>query len=453
MAIDIKENISEIQDFLSEEIDFNMSIADLARSLIDIKQEDEATFFELLEQFPDDILGDVVLELPDHYLKSIIENIPSQKLTDAIEDLESDDAAELMDDIEQIDEEKALEIFEALDKEDQDDIKRINRYDDEEAGAYMQTEVFSAQYDEKIQDAVDRLRELKAQGEIENVHQVSIVGKLNRLMYTVFLEDLITFNFDKTFRAALDGREEDFKPRYVTDDEDIAEVIELFEDYDLSSLPIVNEHGSLLGRITADDIHDIIQERATEQIYNLAGVDDEAEHEEGIYEAGKARMSWLFINLITAIIASFVIGMFDQVLQVYVALAVLMPIVASMGGNAGTQTLTVMVRQLALGEIDFDNAKRAIKKEIILSMTNGLVFALMIGVIAYIWFGEPKIGLVIAASMVINLFFAGVFGSFIPLTLERFGIDPAIGSTVFLTTVTDILGFLSFLGLATLVLM
>lgn len=453
MAIDIKENISEIQDFLSEEIDFNMSIADLARSLIDIKQEDEATFFELLGQFPDDILGDVVLELPDHYLKSIIENIPSQKLTDAIEDLESDDAAELMDDIEQIDEKKAQEIFEALDKENQDDIKRINRYDDEEAGAYMQTEVFSAQYDEKIQDAVDRLRELKARGELENVHQVSIVGKLNRLMYTVFLEDLITFNFDKTFRVALDGREEDFKPRYVTDDEDIAEVIELFEDYDLSSLPIVNEHGSLLGRITADDIHDIIQERATEQIYNLAGVDDDAEHEEGIYEAGKARMSWLFINLITAIIASFVIGMFDQVLQVYVALAVLMPIVASMGGNAGTQTLTVMVRQLALGEIDFDNAKRAIKKEIILSMTNGLVFALMIGIVAYIWFGEPKIGLVIAASMVINLFFAGVFGSFIPLTLERFGIDPAIGSTVFLTTVTDIVGFLSFLGLATLVLM
>jgi len=218
-------------------------------------------------------------------------------------------------------------------------------------------------------------------------------------------------------------------------------------------LPIVDYNGRLLGRITSDDIHDVIEERATEQIYHLAGVDDEAEHEEGLYEAGKSRMSWFFLNLITAIIASFVIGLFDQVLQAYVALAVLMPIVASMGGNAGTQSLTIMVRQLALGEVDFENSKDAITKEIILSGINGFVFALLIGIISYLWFEEVKIGLVIAASMMINLLCAGFFASIIPLSLKKLGIDPAIGSTVFLTTITDVVGFLSFLGLASLVLM
>jgi len=450
---EIKDIKNEIELFLDEEVDHEMSVSDIAKSLLRIKSKKESQFFKLLERLPNDVLGDVVLELPEHLLKSILENISSEKLSDAIEDLESDDATDLMQEIEEINEDKAEEILSGLDQEDQDEIKRLSIYEENEAGSYMQTEVFSATYDEKIQDAVDRLRRLKLEGELENIHQVSIIGKLNRLIYTVFLEDLITFDFKETFHEAIEGKEENFKPRYVRDDADISEVIELFEDFDLSSLSVVNEHGGLLGRITADDIHDIIQEQATEQIYHLAGVDDDAEHEEGIFEAGKARMTWLSLNLFTAILASFVIGLFDEVLQVYVALAVLMPIVASMGGNAGTQTLTIMVRQLALGDIDFDNAKFAIKKEIIISLANGVVFALVIGIITFVWFGDPKIGFVIAAAMIINLLCAGFFGATIPLSLKKLGIDPAIGSTVFLTTVTDIVGFLSFLGLASLVLM
>jgi len=450
---EIKDNVNEIESFLNEEIDYDMSAAEIAKCLLPIKNEDESLYLELLQKLPNDVLGDVVLELPEYHLKSIVENISSAQLSEVIEDLESDDAADLMQDIEEINEDKAEEIFAGLDKEDQEDIKRLSMYEEDEAGSYMQTEVFTASYEEKIQDAIDRLRQLKREGELENIHQVSVVGKINRLLYTIFLEDLITFDFKKSFKEALEGIEEEFKPRYVTDDEDISAVIELFEDYDLSALPVVNEHGSLLGRITADDIHDVIQERATEQIYHLAGVDEEAEHEEGLYEAGKSRMSWLFLNLITAIVASLVIGLFDQVLQAYVALAVLMPIVASMGGNAGTQTLTIMVRQLALGEVDFENSKHAIKKEIILSVINGLVFALLIGIISFLWFQEVKIGFVIAIAMIVNLFCAGFFGAMIPLSLKKFGIDPAIGSTVFLTTITDVVGFLSFLGLANLVLM
>ncbi len=450
---DIKDNIEIIEAYLSGKIDYEISVSDLAKYLKSIKEDDEALFISLLQKFPNDILGDLVLELPEYYLKNIIENIPSERLSEAIEDLESDDATDLIQDIEEIDEDKAEEILSSLDKEDQEEIKRLSRYDDEEAGAYMQTEVFTALCDEKIQSAVDRLRDLKKEGELENVHQVSIVGKLDRLLYSISLEDLITFNFTNNFTQEIEGNEDEYKPRYVRDNENISKVIELFEDYDLSSLPIVDYHGKLLGRITSDDIYDIIQERATDQIYKLAGVDDEIEHEESTFEAGKARVIWLFLNLCTAILGASVIGMFENVIQSYVALAILMPIVASMGGNAGTQSLTIMVRQLALGDIDRENAKAAIKKELSIAVANGLIFALSIGIIAYIWFNDTRIGIVIAIAMMINLVIAGVVGSLVPLGLKRAGIDPAVGSSVFLTTTTDIVGFFSFLGLASLVLM
>jgi magnesium transporter len=188
-------------------------------------------------------------------------------------------------------------------------------------------------------------------------------------------------------------------------------------------------------------------------MYQLAGVDDDFEHDDNLYVTAKKRGYWLFLNLGTAILASLVIGIFEETLQAYVALAILMPIVASMGGNAGTQTLAVMVRQLALGDIDFDNSKDAIKKEVFISLVNGFVFAVIIGGIAWFWFNTAMLGVVIAISMIINLFSAGFFGASIPLILKKFDIDPAIGSTVLLTTVTDIVGFFSFLMLAKVILL
>jgi magnesium transporter len=218
-------------------------------------------------------------------------------------------------------------------------------------------------------------------------------------------------------------------------------------------MPIVDNTGKLLGRITSDDIYDIMNEHATDQMFNLAGVNDDAEDNDDLINAGKTRAVWLSINLITAIAASLVIGLFEETLQSIVALAILMPIVASMGGNAGTQSLTVVVRQLALGDIAKHDAFRTIKKEVILSLVNGLFFAIIMGIIASIWIDKGMLGVVIALSMLINLLSAGFFGSMVPLLLKRFDVDPAIGSTVILTTVTDIVGFLSFLGLATLILL
>jgi len=437
-----------IEEFLQDPEHSKISHADLAKALKNLANNEPEIFEEYLEKIPNEYLGDIALELPEKYLKKVIINLENDDLKEIVEELDSDDATDLLQDIEDIDEEKAETILSSLDKEDQEEIKRLKKYDEDQAGAHMQTELFEANVDEKVSDAIARFKKLKEEDELDNIHQVFITGTFNKLMFTIPLEELILFDFSKTFKDQIKGREDDFRPIFVRDTDNIEEVAQLFKEHDLSVIAVVNDQNELIGRITSDDIYDILEESATEQIYNLAGVDDEAEEDEDIIQAGKTRATWLFINLITAILASFVIQMFDATISSYVALAVLMPIVASMGGNAGTQTLTVTVRRLALGDIELSQAKETIKKEVLLSLGNGFIFALVIGLIAYIWFGDSKLGLVIAASMVINLFFAGFFGAFIPLVLKRLNIDPAVGSTVILTTVTDVVGFFSFLGLA-----
>ena len=441
-----------IESYLKDPEHSDIPISDVARALRKIAKLDEALFNHYLQKIPNEYLGDIALELPEKYLRGVVDELDSESLKEVIEELESDDATDLIQDIEEIDKEKADEILSSMDEEDQEEIKMLKRYDEEQAGAHMQTELFSANIDETVESSIERLKKLKAEGELENVHQVYITGTFGKLMFAIPLEDLLTFDFKKPYKELLIGREEDFKPIFVHDTDNIREVAKLFSEHDLSAIPVVNAQNELVGRITSDDIYDILEEQATEQIYNLAGVDDEAEEEEDVFEAGKKRATWLLINLLTAILASFVIQMFDATIQSYVALAVLMPIVASMGGNAGTQTLTVTVRQLALGDIELSNAKETIKKEVLLSLANGMLFALLLGIISWIWFGEVRLGFVIAASMVINLLMAGFFGAMIPLVLKRLNIDPAVGSTVILTTVTDVVGFFSFLGLASIFL-
>lgn len=441
-----------IEAYLKDPEHSDIPIAELAKALRAIAKEDETLFHNYLEKIPNEYLGDIVLELPEKYLRDVISELKTEELAEVIEELESDDATDLIQDIEEIDSEKAHEILSTMDEADREEIDKLKRYDEDQAGAHMQTELFSALIDEKVSDSIERLKKLKREGKIENIHQVYIVGTFGQLLFAIPLEDLLTFDFNRTYKEILKERQEDFKPIFVRDTDDIHEVARLFREHDLSVVPVVDDHHKLIGRITSDDVYDILQESATEQIYHLAGVDDEAEEEDNVWEAGKKRAIWLFINLLTAILASFVIQMFDATIQSYVALAVLMPIVASMGGNAGTQTLTVTVRQLALGEIDLPNAWETIRKEVLLSLVNGLLFALILGIISWIWFGEVKLGFVIAASMVINLLMAGFFGAVIPLVLKRLHIDPAVGSSVILTTVTDVVGFFSFLGLASLFL-
>lgn len=426
---------------------------DIANSLKKIYKNNSDEFYFVLKQLPDEILGEVILELPEYIREDTYTELSSEQLTDAVEEMDSDDQTDIIQEIEELDKEKAKEVFEGLEEENQQEINWLKRYEDDEAGAYMQTELFSANINEKIGDSIARLKHLKAEGELENIHQVFIINDDKILLASISLEDLIIFDFEKTYSDIINSDDNKFKPFKVQDDEDIDFVAKQFEQYDLSVVAVVGYQGMLIGRITSDDILDVIEQNATEQMYQLAGVNEEYEHEDNLLTTAKKRGIWLFINLGTAVLASLVIGLFDQTIQQYVALAILMPIVASMGGNAGTQTLAVMVRQLALGEIDYDNSKDAIKKEVFISVVNGFIFALIIGLIASVWFSTAMLGVVIALSMVINLFSAGFFGASIPLVLKKFDIDPAVGSTVLLTTVTDIVGFFSFLGLAKVILL
>jgi magnesium transporter len=426
--------------------------SDISKYLVKIFKDNSDDFYISLSKLPKDILGEVLLELPENIRDKAYSHLSIAKLVDAVEAVETDDATDIILDIEDLDKEKSKSIFSNLEKEDQDDIAWLKRYEENEAGAFMQTELFSARLDETIQEAIDRLKKEKAENNLENIHQVFLVDDKQTLITSILLEDLIVIDFNNTFQNILDNNSTPTQTIHVKADEHIDEVIKLFEQYDLSVVAVTGYQNRLIGRITSDDIIDEIEKNATEQMYQLAGVHEEAQYDDDILTTTKSRGTWLFINLFTAILASFTIGLFDEILTQYVALAILMPIVASMGGNAGTQTLAVMVRQLALGTIELDNSKETIKKEVAVALINGLTFAFIMGIIAALWFHTNLLGVVIGLSMIINIFAAGFFGAVIPLILKKIQIDPAIGSTVVLTTITDIVGFFSFLGLASIML-
>jgi len=418
-----------------------------------LKDLDDKSFADAVQSIPKELIADVALELPDRYFEDVLESFTAQEIAESLTELESDDQTDFIQELEERDEEMAKEVFDELDSEDQADILQLKQYEENEAGAYMQIEVYTAGLEQNVHDVIKDFAELRRKDELENVNYLFVTDKDKKLRYGVGLDNLLVFNFNKTLKENIEQTPEKFKPIVSTDHDDITEVVQKFQEYDLNSMPVVDEAGVLLGRITSDDIYDVINEQATDQMYNLAGVNDDAEEDEDIFKAGKARAVWLSVNLLTAIAASLVIGMFEETLQSIVALAILMPIVASMGGNAGTQSLTVVVRQLALGDIAKHDAFRTIKKEVILSLANGLFFAIIMGLIASLWFDKGMLGVVIALSMIINLLSAGFFGSMVPLLLKKLNVDPAIGSTVILTTVTDVVGFFSFLGLATLILL
>ncbi len=450
------EQVEQLVEILNKEIiEFKKESStvhpyDISEQLLKLRDLDEEEYSSILKKIPSTLLAEVLSEMPDIVQEEISEHISTKKIVAVTSNMDTDDAADFIQNISEENEELAQEILESFDDEDKELLEQLISYDDNEAGAHMQTELFSAKIDEKIGDAIKRLKALKEIGEVDNIWHCHITDKRGVYLGSVGLEELIIFEHDMKFS---DVPNEKLRNYNVSHKADLKEVVEMVTNYNLSSLPVVDNRNRLIGRITSDDVYDIIQDSATEQIYNMAGVNDEAEQEESMYQIGKSRAIWLGVNLLTAIAASIVIGIFDATIQSLVALAILMPIVASMGGNAGTQTLTVTVRQMALGDIENEDAKKTIYKEVIISLVNGLLFATVIGIIAYVWFKLPLLGIVIALSMVINLLSAGFFGAVIPLTLQKLKIDPAIGSTVLLTTVTDVVGFFSFLGLATLILL
>lgn len=390
-----------------------------------------------------DLLGNdfdfsALTEVDDAIRAEIVDHLPNDQIADAVKDLDSDDAVYILEDM---DEEDRQEILSKLPFTERIRLKRALDYPEETAGRRMQTEFVAVPPFWTVGQTIDYMRDDTDLP--DRFSQIFVIDPTFKLLGAVYLDQIL-----RTKRATKieDIMHETRHAIPATMDQE--EAAREFEQYDLLSAAVVDENDRLVGVLTIDDVVDVIQQEAEEDLMRMGGVGDE-ELSDTVLATSRSRVPWLAVNLITAFLAASVIGLFDETIQKIVALAVLMPIVAGMGGNAGSQTMTVTVRALATKEIDIYNAWRIIRREIGVGLINGLVFAVLIGLVAMFWFENKNIGGIIAAAMVINMFAAALAGILIPLLLEKVGADPAVASSVFVTAVTDCVGFFAFLGLAT----
>jgi len=369
----------------------------------------------------------------------IVNALPNEKIAGAVQELDSDDAVFILEDMDEADQE---DILAKIPFEERLRLRRSLDYPEETAGRRMQTELVAVPEFWSVGQTIDHLRD--DSNLPDRFHEIFVVGPAFNLLGSVALDAVLRTRRDQTITEIMGETS-----HHIDANLDQEEAARLFERYDLLSAAVVDAEDRLVGVLTIDDVVDVIHQEAEEDIKLLAGVGDE-ELSDSVWSIARSRFTWLLVNLLTAIMASLVIGLFDATIEEMVALAILMPIVASMGGNAGTQTMTVAVRALATRDIDSSNAARVFRREMMVGAFNGLVFAVIIGLVASIWFSNTLLGVVIGAAMVFNMLCAAMAGVSIPILLNRMNVDPAIASTVFVTTVTDVIGFFAFLGLAAL---
>ncbi|MBN2872753.1 MAG: magnesium transporter, partial [Halothiobacillaceae bacterium] len=374
-----------------------------------------------------EIDGEILTEIDEGIREEVIESMPPEVLAEAVRELDSDDVVDLIEDLEEPQQEAILD---ALDETDRAAVEKSLAYPDYSAGRLMQREVVTAPEHWTVGETIDFLR--KAEWLPDQFYHVILVDPGHHPIGNVTLGRILSAP-----RASklVDICEDEF--RTISAYQDEGDVAYAFNQYHLISAPVVDEDDRLVGVITIDDAMSVLDEEHEEDILRLAGVGDESAISDTVMETVRQRLPWLFINLLTAILASAVISIFEGTIQKLVALAVLMPIVASMGGNAGTQTLTVAVRALATRDLTESNVWRVVRREAIVGLLNGLAFAVVMGIVAAFWFSGAQLGIVIALAMVINLVVAALSGILIPLALEKLGADPALASGTFVTTMTD----------------
>jgi len=414
--------------------------ADIADMLEQMNAFDRTRLIKLYGQEFD---GEILSELDESVRADVIAALNPQVLADAVRELDSDDVVDLLEDLDQPQQDAILEVLEDSDRVA---VRQSLTYPEYSAGRLMQREVVMAPEHWNVGEAIDYLR--NQEDLPEQFYHIVLVDPRLHPLGNVTLGKLMASRREVMLQSLLEPM---FKTIPVTQYE--GDVAYAFNQYHLISAPVVDEEGRLVGVITIDDAMAVLDEEHEEDILRLAGVGDESSLSDKVITTTKQRLPWLAVNLVTAILASLVIAQFEMALTQIVALAVLMPIVASMGGNAGTQSLTVAVRALATRDLTGANFWRVIRREGLVGMINGVIFAVVMGIVGLIWFGSVDLGLVIAAAMVINLVVAGLAGTAIPVALEKAGVDPALASGAFVTTVTDVVGFLAFLGLAVLVLL
>lgn len=415
----------------------NLAIPDIAHHIESAPPKARRILWELLDE---DFEGEVLGELSEQVQQEFLKGMDSAEVASMFEGLDADDIADIM---QQLPEQVIPEVLQAMDAQDRQRVESILTYDQDTAGGLMNTDAITVRPDLTM-DVV--LRYLRRHEEIPQVTDaLFVVNRRDIFLGTLPINKILTSSPNITVRELM-----------ITDVEAIpaampdSQVAKLFERHDWISAAVVDGEGKLLGRITIDDVVDVILEDADHSLLGMAGLSDEEETFTSVQRSAPRRAIWLGINLLTAILASSVISLFEGTIDKVVALAILMPIVASMGGVAGSQTLTVVVRGIALGQISRNNIKWLLGKEFAVGAINSMIWALVMGLIASWWFDDYLIGVLIAAAMVINLLTAAVAGSLLPVLLKSMRIDPALAGSVVLTTVTDVTGFLSFLGLATL---
>ena len=430
----LEEGDKEQIDFLLEPL-HNADIADVFEQLSDHHRR------ILTSVIGSEMEPEVLSELDDSTLDDVIAEMDDQDVARAISQMESDDAVHVLEDLDQ---EEQRKIIDALSYEDRIAIEEGLSYPEDSAGRLLQKNLVSVPGQWSVGKVIDYFRTDK---ELPNeFYEVFIVDPMHHPIGTVALNKIIRSDRDILISEIM---EEELKLVPVEMDQE--EVAYLFRQYDLTSMAVVDDSGRLIGMITVDDVVDVIDEEAEEDLMLLSGIAD-TDITESVIEASKNRVIWLIINLATAILASMVIALFDANIEQMVALAVLMPIVASMGGNAGTQTMTVTVRALATRDLTTSNAKRIIFREFSIALLNGIIIAVLIGGLSWAWFNSSALGGVMAVAMIINMIMAGLAGILIPIGLDKINIDPALASSIFVTTITDVIGFFAFLGLAAMVL-
>lgn len=378
-------------------------------------------------------------EVDDAVREEILEELPPKTVAEGVRDIESDDAVAILADMPQEDRAEVLEQLPALERHV---LARSLDYPEDSAGRRMQTEFIAVPPQWNVGQTIDYMRETEELP--ERFYELYVVDDTGRFLGAVPLDRL---SRSKRPVPVSDLMEAERRRVHANDDQE--EVARLFQRYDLVAAPVVDANDRLVGAITFDDVADVIVEEAEEDIKALGGVTSDEELSDSVWTIARGRFNWLLVNLATAFLASSVLGMFEGPLQKMVALAVLAPIVASQGGNATTQTMTVAVRALATQDLSDANARRVIMRELMVGLFNGIAFAVITGVAAYFWFKVPALGVVIGLAMICNMVAAGLGGILIPLALHRLRVDPAVASSPFVTTVTDVVGFFSFLSIAT----
>ena len=413
--------------------------ADIADLLEQIDTRDRKALLFLWKGGMD---GEILSELDDNLREEIIQSLGPVELAEAMRDLETDDVVDLVADLDEDQQEAVLGALPAIDRVA---VEKALTYPEESAGRLMQVQVVRAPEHWTVGQAIDYLRSDIVLPD-QFYHVILVDPRMFPVAY-VTLGRLLSSRRDTRLREIT---EDSFRTFHVEDDE--GSVAYAFNQYHLISAPVVDDSERLVGVITIDDAMVVLDEEHEEDILRLAGV-GEGTLSDTVLETTRQRLPWLAVNLATAILASLVISLFEATISGLVALAVLMPIVASMGGNAGTQSLTVAVRAITTRDLSVSNLWRVVRREAAVGLVNGAVFAVVMGLVGWVWFGAPMLGVVIAAAMVINMLVAGLAGIAIPVVLDRYGIDPALASGTFVTTVTDVVGFFAFLGLASVILL